>query len=62
MERVITGKPPYKIEEAAALLGFTAQTVRFAVRDGRLPAFKIGKRWFIPREPLDRLLNGEAVA
>ena len=60
MERVVTAKPAYKIDEAASLLGLTAQTVRFAVRDGRIPAFRIGRRWFIPREQLDRLLNGEA--
>jgi excisionase family DNA binding protein len=36
--------------------------VRIWVREGRLPAFRVGKRWLIPRERLDRMLAGEAAA
>jgi excisionase family DNA binding protein len=59
MERAITGKPPYKVDEAAEQLGCTEQTVRIAVREGRLPAFRVGKQWLIPRERFDRMLRGE---
>lgn len=52
---------PYKINEAAELIGVSEQVVRLAVRAGRLPAFRIGKSWLIPREQLTRLVRGESI-
>ena len=56
-----TGLPPYKVAEVAKLLGVSTQVVGYAVREGRLPAFKIGKQWLIPRDQVARLVRGEKV-
>ena len=52
--------PPYKVEETAEKLGLSEQIVRDAAREGRLPAFRVGRQWLFPREKIDRMLNGEA--
>lgn len=39
------------VEEAAKRLGLSVSTVRRMVRDGTLPAYKLGKQWrFKPEE------------
>jgi excisionase family DNA binding protein len=43
----------YSTEEVAALLGLHVRTVRGYVRDGRLPATRIGKQYRITRDDLD---------
>jgi len=43
----------YTVEQVADLLGLHVKTVRAYVRDGRLKAIKIGKRYRIAREDLD---------
>jgi excisionase family DNA binding protein len=52
--------PPYKVDEAARLMGVSEQVVRGALREGRLPAFRVGKQWLIPRERLNRIIRGES--
>lgn len=54
--------PPYSVEQAAKRTGLSKDAIRSAVREGRLPAFKIGREWLIHRKPLDRLLSGETAA
>jgi excisionase family DNA binding protein len=51
--------PPYKVDEVARLMGVSEQVVRGALREGRLPAFRVGKQWLIPRGRLNRILRGE---
>jgi excisionase family DNA binding protein len=45
------------VEEVARLLKVTSTTVRRWCLSGRLPAFKIGRAWRIPREGLRRLTD-----
>mgnify|MGYP000908402718 CR=1 FL=1 len=49
------------VEEAATMLGIGRNTAYEAVRQGRfpVPVVKIGKRYVIPRLPLERLLAGD---
>ncbi|WP_043627285.1 helix-turn-helix domain-containing protein [Nonomuraea candida] len=42
----------YTVEQVAELLGLHVKTVRNYVRDGRLPAVRIGKQYRIAREDL----------
>ncbi|KAB8195360.1 helix-turn-helix domain-containing protein [Nonomuraea phyllanthi] len=42
----------YTVDEAAALLGLHVKTVRNYVRDGRLPAVRVGKRYRIAKDDL----------
>jgi excisionase family DNA binding protein len=48
--------------EAAVVLGCSVETVRRRVRDGTIPAVKIGRKVLISKEILSRLLLGERVA
>jgi excisionase family DNA binding protein len=47
------------VEQAAEYLGFSNNTVYQMVRDGRLPAVKIGKQWRIKKAILDKILSGQ---
>ncbi|MGN9844582.1 helix-turn-helix domain-containing protein [Nonomuraea sp. H19] len=42
----------YTVDQAAGLLGLHVKTVRNYVRDGRLPAVRVGKRYLIAKEDL----------
>jgi excisionase family DNA binding protein len=50
----------YNVEEAAALLGVTSQTVRKYIKRGRLQAQKIGRALYITEPNLRAFLNGTA--
>ncbi len=52
-------QPPYRARDVARKLGLSDKTVRDALAAGRIPAFKIGKVWLIPRQWVDRQV-GEA--
>jgi excisionase family DNA binding protein len=45
------------IEEAATRLRVTPETVRRQVRDGRMPGAKVGAKWLIAPETVERLLS-----
>lgn len=45
----------YTVEQAAAVLGLHVKTVRNYVRDGRLPAVRVGKRYRIAKDDLAAL-------
>jgi excisionase family DNA binding protein len=47
------------IEQAAQRLNIGINQAYEAARTGQLPAFKIGRRWIVPKDALDRLLSGE---
>lgn len=40
----------FDIPYAACLLGINPETLRCMVKDGQLPAFKVGKKWKIKKE------------
>jgi excisionase family DNA binding protein len=49
------------VDEAALRLGVGRNSVYEAVRNGQIPALRIGKRWLVPIAVLNRMLReGEA--
>ncbi|MBZ9638110.1 helix-turn-helix domain-containing protein [Streptomyces sp. PSKA30] len=52
----------YSTEEVADMLGLNVRTVRSYVRDGRLPAVRIGKQYRIAPEDVERLTGGHTTA
>lgn len=52
----------YSADEVAAMLGLHVRTVRGYVRDGRLPAVRIGKQYRIAAEDVDALTGGRTAA
>jgi len=49
------------IEEAAELLKLHDQTIYRKVRSGEIPAARIGRRWRISRDVIERMLRGESM-
>jgi excisionase family DNA binding protein len=45
------------VEEAARLLGISRQLAYTGVKEGRIPAIRIGRRLLVPRRALERLLE-----
>lgn len=50
----------YTVEEAGALLGLGRNSAFKAVRDGNIPAIRIGRRLLVPRVAIERMLSGLA--
>ena len=50
-------KASYSIQEAAAVLGVSARTVKREIHAGRLAMHKVGRRTIIRRDDLERLLG-----
>jgi excisionase family DNA binding protein len=50
----------YSADEVASILGLHVRTVRTYVRDGRLPAVRIGKQYRIAAADVDALTAGRA--
>lgn len=49
---VIDDLKAYTVQEAAELLNVTAQTVRHLIKDGKLPAQKVGRPYMITETAL----------
>ena len=47
-----TNKQYLSVEEVAKELGYSAQYIRSLAKDGRIPAFMVGKTWVINKESL----------
>lgn len=47
-------------KDVAEILGISYQTVRKECAEGRIPAVKVGRKYFVTRENLYKLLNGES--
>lgn len=45
----------YTIQEVASILKVHESTIRRAIKSDRLKAFKIGKKWLIKREDIQKL-------
>lgn len=45
----------YTIQETADILKVHHTTIRRAIKDKRLKAFKIGKKWLIKKEDIEKL-------
>lgn len=52
--------PTMSVRETADLMGLDPRTVGKAIDEGTIPAIKIGRRILVLREPLMRMLSGEA--
>jgi excisionase family DNA binding protein len=46
----------YTVDEVAARLGLNRNTAYTAVKDGTIPALRIGRRLLVPRAALERML------
>ena len=54
----MTGIPEtYTVEEVAKALKLHPYTIRRLVREGRVPAFKIGGQWRFEKKELEKLIN-----
>jgi excisionase family DNA binding protein len=51
--------PPYRVREVARKFGLSNKAVLDAIAGARVPAFRIGKAWLIPRKWVDSQ-GGEA--
>ena len=51
-------KPMFSVEEVAAILGVGRATAYRCANTGKIPALRLGRRLFIPRAALARMLNG----
>lgn len=50
---------PFTVSEAAQVLGLSTQTIRAEIHAGRLPAFRIGRKFLLPRNAIEKLVEGE---
>lgn len=48
----------YTVEDIAQMFGVKNTTVREWVSKGRIPGFKLGKRWFFQEEAIISFING----
>lgn len=46
-------------EDLSAILGVSSDTVRRLMRNGDLPALKIGRRWYVPDVEFNKLIGGD---
>ena len=46
------------VEEAAEMLGISKNQAYKAVREGEIPAIRLGKRLVVPLAAFNRMLNG----
>jgi excisionase family DNA binding protein len=49
------------IEDAATFLGMSEETVRYLARSKRIPAGKIGRKWRLNKEDLEKFLREQYV-
>lgn len=49
----------YSVEEAAKVLGISERHAYDMVREGKLPALRLGNRIVVPVHQLERLLEGQ---
>jgi excisionase family DNA binding protein len=48
----------YSVDEVAALLGIARGVAYESVRNGEIPATRVGRRWLIPRRRFHAWLDG----
>jgi excisionase family DNA binding protein len=46
------------IDQTAEFLGLSSWTIRYMIRNGTLPAVKIGRRLLVERTALEKLIAG----
>ncbi|MCC5948515.1 MAG: helix-turn-helix domain-containing protein [Nitriliruptoraceae bacterium] len=50
------------VRETATRLGIGMNTAYVAIRNGEIPAIRIGRRVLVPRDQLERMIAGEQAA
>ncbi len=50
-----TDTPLMTVDEVANKLSLTNKTVRKHIKSGKIPAQKIGKRWYISEDDFDKI-------
>lgn len=48
----------YSVDEVAALLGIARGVAYESVRNGEIPATRVGRRWLVPRRRFHAWLDG----
>ncbi|MHA6781882.1 helix-turn-helix domain-containing protein [Pseudonocardia saturnea] len=48
----------YNVDEVAALLGIARGVAYESVRNGEIPATRVGRRWLVPRKRFHAWLDG----
>jgi excisionase family DNA binding protein len=51
-----TAERPYTVAQASDKIGCNPKTMYEAIREGKIPTIKIGKRILIPRPAFDRMV------
>ena len=51
----------YTIEEAIQMLGLSRATVYKLVKEGKIPALRIGRRLVIPKAAFEKMLDGATI-
>lgn len=49
----------YTTEEIADILNYDVQTIRRFIREGKIPAYKVGKEYRVEENHLKKYLKGE---
>ena len=49
----------YTVDQVAALLGIARGVAYESVRNGEIPATRVGRRWLIPRKRFHAWLDGD---
>ena len=49
----------YTVEQLARILHRSPETIRRLIKDGDIPAVKVGGRFLVTKETLDKILRGE---
>ena len=52
----------YSVDEVAALLGIARSVAYECVRNGSIPATRVGRRWLVPRKRFHAWLDGTETA
>ena len=55
------GRQVLTVQECAEALGLSRGLTYEAVRSGRLPAVRVGRRWLVPKSTLDQFLASAKV-
>jgi excisionase family DNA binding protein len=58
MKKTIGQATAYDVDGAAEALDLVPETIRTMIRDGRLPAHKVGRKWWVTEETLEAALEG----
>lgn len=55
----ILKKEYYTVEDLIRILPLTETSIRSYCKTGRIKGVKIGNKWLIPKENIQKFLNGE---